>query len=190
MMAIASQTSNLSASVTLPVINDALQLLDNSPIPRKKLKKVNNTWIPQKIKTMAYSLERSLGVDTSVLTGDAKNFGEMLTQLKIKYHQFGTSRDIKIQMLTILPKSWNISEIVSAMNCTRYMAKMTKKLVDEGGILSTPIKKRGKFQKLLNDIFLFSCSVFLIITLIACSKARLYRRMSCQRSFVSTRTTR
>lgn len=43
--------------------------------------------------------EQSLGINTLELKKDAKNFSEMLAQLKEKYRQLYTNNDVETQIL-------------------------------------------------------------------------------------------
>ena len=47
-------------------------------------------------------------------------------------------RSQKVQILTILPKSWSIQKIQTEFGTTAYMAIQAKKLVNEQGILALP----------------------------------------------------
>lgn len=44
----------------------------------------------------------------------------------------------KLQILTLLLKSWTVEKSQSEFNITDYITRLSKKLVDEKGILSTP----------------------------------------------------
>ena len=49
-----------------------------------------------------------------------------------------------MQMLTVLPQSWIIHQIQDQFGISNYMARATKKLVEEKGILSIPNPKPGR----------------------------------------------
>ena len=48
----------------------------------------------------------------------------------------------KVQILTVLPKSWSVRQIAREFN-TRHYATVAKELVDEKGIMSNPNPKKG-----------------------------------------------
>lgn len=66
----------------------------------------------------------------------------MLSQLHDKFDT-AEKRSTKLQVLTILPKSWTINKLEKEFAVTNYMARSVKKLVDEKGILSTLNPKPG-----------------------------------------------
>ena len=49
----------------------------------------------------------------------------------------------KVQILTILPKSWPIRKIQSEFGAANYMAQKAKDLVREKGVFATPNPKLG-----------------------------------------------
>ena len=61
---------------------------------------------------------------------------EIITQLEKKYSTAGRSE--KIQILTVLPKSWSIRRVEEEFGISNFMARKAKQLVREKGILSTP----------------------------------------------------
>ena len=65
---------------------------------------------------------------------------EMLGQLKDKFLKTG-SRSEKLQVLTVLPKSWSLAKVQHEFGVSKYMAMKAKELVQEKGILSTPDPK-------------------------------------------------
>lgn len=68
---------------------------------------------------------------------------EIINQLKEKF-KLTTKDSDKIQILTVLPKSWPLRKIEEEFGVTNYMARKAKKLVEEKGVLSTPNPKQGK----------------------------------------------
>ena len=73
-----------------------------------------------------------------VIPGEPTDDGtEMFQQLKEKF-QLTTNRNEQLQVLTVLPKSWSIKKIQQEFGVSTYMARKSKKLVEEKGILSLP----------------------------------------------------
>ena len=67
---------------------------------------------------------------------------EIISQLKEKYST--ASRSEKLQILTIVPKSWSLRKIESEFGASNFMAREAKQLVREKGIFSTPNPKPGR----------------------------------------------
>lgn len=68
-----------------------------------------------------------------------KDLVEIIEQLKSKYAT-ASSRNEKVQILSVLPKSWTHSQIQKEFHASYHLAYTTKKLVDENGILCTTKK--------------------------------------------------
>lgn len=73
---------------------------------------------------------------------------EMIDQLKAKF-ETASSRDERTKILSILPQSWSATTVAEEFKVPIYMAKATKKLVKENGILCGVKKKLGSTK--LND---------------------------------------
>ena len=67
---------------------------------------------------------------------------EMIKQLKAKF-KTTVQRSEQIQILTVLPQSWSITRIQNEFGVSNYMARKSKHLVKEKGILSMPDPKPG-----------------------------------------------
>jgi transposase len=78
-----------------------------------------------------------------VIPGEPIDDGtEMVQQLKEKF-QSTAKRNEQLQVLTVLPKSWSVKKIQQEFGVSTYMARKSKKLVEEKGILSLPDPVRG-----------------------------------------------
>ena len=66
----------------------------------------------------------------------------MIQQLKEKFQET-KKRNEQIQVLTVLPKSWSVKKIQQEFGVSEYLARQSKKLVEERGILSLPDPLRG-----------------------------------------------
>ena len=64
---------------------------------------------------------------------------EIITQLKEKYSTAGRSE--KIQILTVMPKSWSVRRVEEEFGVLNFMARKAKQLVREKGILAVPYLK-------------------------------------------------
>lgn len=141
-----SNISNLSLQSrdNLSDINRALTTLNASPILFKKRKV--EPYIRKKILDVSVNLSKSLGIDTnnSDIPATVSDAVDMITRLKNKFHEESTSRSEKLQILTILPSTWSAAKISRVMNSTEYMAKYSKRLAKEKGILGTTASKPRK----------------------------------------------
>ena len=60
----------------------------------------------------------------------------------MKFHET-QQKNVKVQILTVLPMSWSIKKIESEFKASNYMARKVKALVKSEGILSTPSSNHG-----------------------------------------------
>lgn len=128
------------------MINNALTLIGHSPIPKKKLKGSSDLWVEKKVAAVASRFKQSFGMAAGPSgVGDYSwNTDKTLEQLKKKFHHPESDRNLKMQILTILPENWSIAKIAREMETTLYMARAAKKLFQEKGILSKPVARLGK----------------------------------------------
>ena len=77
----------------------------------------------------------------------------MLQQLKEKFHST-SQNSVKVQILTVLPKSWSIQKIQSEFATSNFMARKAKQLVKDKGILSSPDPRPGQqlSQEVLDNV--------------------------------------
>jgi len=118
-------------------LNKTLESIDESPINIKKLR--HQLRYP---KTKYHKVNKAVKRKVFNLEDESDTEYEILSQLKEKFKI--AKRNEKIQILTILPKSWSISKIENEFGASNYMVRKAKKLVDEQGILSSPNLKPGK----------------------------------------------
>ena len=100
----------------------------------KKIHKINGALL-EKIKVIS----QNISPEDSTSAEEYKNsdITEIITQLKEKFAAC-EKRSQKVQILTILPKSWSIQKIQTEFGTTAYMLIQAKKLVNEQGILALP----------------------------------------------------
>ena len=85
---------------------------------------------------------KELVLDLPEKTSGKADNSEMILKLKEKF-QVTTKRSEQVQILTVLPKSWTKKRIQAEFGVSDYMARKSKQLVREKGILSTPDPKPG-----------------------------------------------
>jgi hypothetical protein len=133
----------------LVVLNQSLQVLGESPVckrkaenrvnyAKKKVKAIEST-IKKKLELSGVSIDAS---DSALNKADISS-SEIIDQLKEKFKSCSKISE-KVQVLTILPKSWSAKRIEEEFRATNYMVRKAKKLVEVKGILSTPDQKAGK----------------------------------------------
>lgn len=67
-----------------------------------------------------------------------KCFNDLLDNMKLKFHDENTTKDEKIQLLTLLPLNWQYNDIVRHFDVSNYMIKLSKKLQITMGPMSKP----------------------------------------------------
>lgn len=105
--------------------------------PYSKTKACQPRYPDHKMKEITEAMKRTI---ISAETDDDES--EIIKQLKDKY-KTTTQRSEQIQILTVLPQSWPLHRIQSEFGVSNYMARKSKELVKEKGVLSTPDPKLG-----------------------------------------------
>ena len=91
---------------------------------------------------------------TTASASHVTNAGEeIVNQLKEKFNTT-EKRSEKLQILTVLPKSWSRSKIQEEFKVTQYMARQAKNLVKEKGVMALPNKRLPTFSKETENIIL------------------------------------
>lgn len=132
-----SIVSSLCSEVALPAVNAALQMLDVSPIPKKKLK--INTWMDDKFDRTVGVMKRLCELpDLPDTKKDESDWAETISRLQEKFQSPSVTNAERIQILTLLPKSWTNTKVADEFRTSLYMVKKARKLCREQGILATP----------------------------------------------------
>ena len=114
-------------------LNQCLDTIGKSPFTKRKLQ--GKKYSKQKVEKITKMMEKAV-------IGDIKSDdSEIIQQLKEKFPTAGRSE--KIQILTVLPKSWSIRKVQEEFGVSDFMARKAKQLVEEKGVLSTPDPKPG-----------------------------------------------
>ncbi|XP_074105556.1 uncharacterized protein LOC141531564 [Cotesia typhae] len=137
-----SSLSELSLEITRPIVNEALLLLNQSPLLARRVN--DETYLNNKVSRVADSLKKALGIPNPVdFQCSNTDAAEIIKKLREKFHDTNTTKSLRIQMLTLMPSSWSIEKIVEVMGTTTYMARLAINLEADKGILSIPEKKMG-----------------------------------------------
>lgn len=134
----------IDAESGLQFLNASLTSLGESPIKKKQCK-TNKTYCKTKIEKVKLKFNNTFfqlnKEDDNALQLDNTET-EIVHQLKEKFKT--ASSNEKLQILTILPKSWSSAMVEREFGVSNYMARKAKRLVEEKGILSSPDPKPGK----------------------------------------------
>ena len=117
-------------------VNEFLQAVGETPITKRK---ITQKYSKQKMEIITSKLKEFTIVET---TDGKTSEDEIIKQLKEKFHTT-SERSEKVQILTVLPRSWSIKKIESEFSASNYMIRKAKELVKVKGILSTPDPKPG-----------------------------------------------
>ena len=122
------------ATESRTMVNKYLRIAGETPITKRKLQ--SKKYKKSKLQTVLKMMEM-VGIDEKPNEDD-----EIISQLKESYST--ASRSKKLQILTIVPKSWSLKKIESEFGASNFMARRAKQIVREKGILSTPNPKPGR----------------------------------------------
>lgn len=114
--------------------NDILSLIGETPLTKRKMQ--SKSYKEQKYKQVSTKIH-------DIFVGDIKpsDESEIISQLKEKFSIADKSE--KVQILTIMPKSWSIRKLQAEFGVTNHMARKAKQLVREKGVMTTPNPKPG-----------------------------------------------
>ena len=116
-------------------LNKCLAEIGETPYSQSKARAKN--YSRQKVRKITEAMQRT------VISGEIIDDGrEIIQQLKEKF--VATSkRNQQLQILTVLPNSWSVKKIQEEFGVSTYMARKSKELVKEKGVLSLPGPKPG-----------------------------------------------
>ena len=116
-------------SEAIGVVNQCLVDLGETPVTKRKLQ--SKKYKERKLEVLTTKMSEVL------LSEKQNDESEMLQQLKEKFHST-SQNSMKVQILTVLPKSWSIQKIQTEFGVSNFMARKVKQLVKEKGVLSSP----------------------------------------------------
>ena len=128
----------VDVSESLVSLNQCLSEIGETPVSKRKIKQTK--YSKQKIDKITTAMKRAMTSD--VQPDETDDEGEIIKQLKERFHS-ATNMSEKVQILTVLPKSWSVRKLQSEFGTSNYMARKLKDLVKEKGILATPNPKSG-----------------------------------------------
>lgn len=147
-----SQESDLpdySRAHNVELFNNGIAGINLSPISIRELKNVR--YRSQKCSDVVSGIRKHLfslpsqddAEELDTLKTKAAAFDEIMAKLKEKYIEDDCSRMDKIRILTVLPNSWSVQQIMDEFETNKYIVLQAKELAAEKGLLATPNIKSG-----------------------------------------------
>ena len=129
----------LDAPEAVASVNRCLLEIGETPLPAaaRSIKQVEH-----KMDRLTEAMKGMILEDSPDISPKMSDENEIILQLKEKF-SVTTNRSEQIQILTILPKSWSRRRIQDEFGVTEYMARKSKEVVRDKGVLSTPDPKAG-----------------------------------------------
>ena len=122
-------------SESIQIVNQCLVDLGETPVTKRKLQ--SKKYSERKLEVLTMKMSEAM-------LGEKQNDeSEILQQLKEKFHST-SQNSMKVQILTILPKSWSIQKIQTEFGVSNFMARKAKQLVKDKGVLSSPDPRPGR----------------------------------------------
>ena len=120
------------ASEAASSLNMCLAEIGETPYSQSRAR--SKCYSRQKMKKITEASQRTVITEAPI-----DEATEMIKQLKEETKK----RSEQVQVLTVLPKSWSLKKIQQEFGVSEYLARQSKKLVEERGILSLPGPLRG-----------------------------------------------
>jgi hypothetical protein len=139
--------------VAIDKLNALSQSMDISPLCdlKRKAESSQKAIIAKKVGKVTRNLMAEFkfdelagedSIDLLKLKQDSLDLNELMDELAIEVQKAKYTE--KLKLLTLVPKSWTQEQVVEKFNVTRHIAKLSKELKGNSGILAEPRKKKGK----------------------------------------------
>ena len=83
-------------------------------------------------------------ISVEIPAQELDKFRNLLENMIKKFDDPSTSREEKIQILTLIPLSWPIADIKKWFKTTDYMIQLSRKVQSNFGPMSKPALRQGK----------------------------------------------
>lgn len=126
-----SEIGECSQSVNIEIFNKSISSILTSPIDRKKMNSIN--YVKRKYEEVNKKIRREifkLNTIDEIDRDKVNEFDEMIAQIKDKFSKDGITRNEKLQLLSILPRSWTVQKIMDTFNTSRYLATQAKQSLE------------------------------------------------------------
>ena len=129
----------LDAPEAVATANRCLLEIGETPLPAatKDTKRIEH-----KMDRLTEAMKELILEDSTDINPQENDESEIIMQLKDKFRAT-TERGEQLQILTVLPQSWTRKQIQAEFGVSDYMARKSKQLVRDKGILSSPDPKAG-----------------------------------------------
>lgn len=140
---------------TEPAINKSLSSIGASPLKRRQL---SNRDKPSYAKRKISEAQSLIGNQIAAAVGinydeqpsmsrsrpcnNCADLDNLIEELKEKCKV--SNRRTKVQILTLVPRSWTIKDTTTAFDVSERMVKQARKLKEEHGILAFPANRQGR----------------------------------------------
>ena len=129
----------LDAPEAVATVNRCLLEIGETPLPAatKYTKRIEH-----KMDRLTEAVKELILEDSTDINPKKSDESEIIMQLKEKFRTT-MKRSEQMQILTVLPQSWTRKRIQAEFGVSDYMARRSKQLVRDKGILSSPDPKAG-----------------------------------------------
>ncbi|KAK3923447.1 Minor capsid protein L2 [Frankliniella fusca] len=138
-----------TGSVSLAIVNKFLVHSQEKPILKRDLKREVSSR-PVKLKKLTDTVKTVLEKVCEEPIPENTDLQEIIDQLKKKF-QSCTTRQEKVNVISVLPRSWSVAKVVREFEVTTKFVRNVKEMVEKDGILPT-ISKRPPRSGLEEDI--------------------------------------
>jgi hypothetical protein len=136
-------------------LNAILEVCEQSPFDRRKSRSA--IYSARKFEKTSKVITEELSkasrrpiTPRQILPAECVNCADVINRMVPKYQQLASRTD-KYKLLTSLPKSVTIAEMVEKFKCSQYMAKLVSQLRRDKGPFSAPTKKEFINSKLTQE---------------------------------------
>ena len=129
----------LDAPEAVATVNRCLLEIGETPLPAATK---DNKRIEHKMDRLTEAMKELIVEDSTDIKTQKSDESEIIMQLKEKF-RVTTKRSEQMQILTVVPQSWSRKQIQAEFGVSDYMARKSKQLVQDKGILSSPNPKAG-----------------------------------------------
>ena len=119
---ITSLKDETNQAETIVMVNSCLDKIWEMPVSKRKLQ--SKKYVEKKMENITKVMKKAVMGDT--YSDQTDDEGELVRQLKEKF--LTAERSEKIQILTVLPKSWSIRKIQLEFGTSNFMARKAKEL--------------------------------------------------------------
>lgn len=112
----------------LKTFNEGLRGINVTPISKKKIRssRYSQRKCQQIIRGVKGQLFRLPDGDNDVMQRKARDFDEIMAQLKKKYDDPECTKSDQIKILSVLPESWTVNRVIEEFKASRYTVEQVR----------------------------------------------------------------